>query len=321
MNRPSLTQILVGTRHAQEYLCVSPFAGAVASIDAAGVPVDVTHRHVFLGYLPTLVALPCRADEVLLTVSDGPMAGDAEWRGHVTERAATGRVLLQCRRELPWGGLYEGVDGQEFTLGVRGRIAHRVLAARHPPSVGNSAIDPAAALRMRVLYTLARPVDLVTVGTASGFNRFPVDLHGVVGSHAVFSLRKGASSAEQVERAGRLVLAAMPIGHAAAVYAQGPNHMRESVPLDAGGREVGGTPGIAKAAGPFAGLPVPGHALGWWLVEGIEAIFAAGEHQIFLGTVAESEPPAPTAPRLHHVHRDAVVRRDRQGLQTPCIVR
>lgn len=270
-------RVLFGLPMGREFACCGPGVGDQAAIDAGGVLVDVTQRHLFLGYFPTLVLLPCRADEVVLTIGAQPR-GDGEWRGHVSDRQASGRML--CRHELDLGGfgLYRGVDS-ENRRPSREQIGQRLADRRDPPHVGDQGIDPQSAFRMRLLYRVPRAVDVLTVPTAKGINRFPVDLHGVVGDVAYLSLRVGARSSAQLLKANQAILAAMPLEHAESVYALGPNHVRDG--------------------GPGAYTP-PDEALGVWELSGIEQVFSAGAHELFRMRARVVRPIIQPERRLFH---------------------
>jgi flavin reductase (DIM6/NTAB) family NADH-FMN oxidoreductase RutF len=134
---------------------------------------------------------------------------------------------------------------------------------------------------MNVFFICPRPVVLVSAMHGNTGNIFPMNLFGCIrDGYFAFALNSLRKAAPLVERAGRVALSSIPLGHAGLVRQLGKNHRSEFVEWDK-------LP-FATIPSPALGLPIPQFALRVREME-IEAVHKLGSHTLFFARMIRDE--------------------------------
>ncbi len=190
---------------------------------------DVTDRHVFVGYKPVIIAF---AQSDIVDSQEPPQNIELEFRH---QKKVIGSLLLQKEHVVKIGEVptifYRATKGVHTFINPFHKLINQVrqrLASRKP---GNVTLNGNLYDQVRIAYCIPRVIGVITVGASDRMNMFPTDLHGSVSNgYYVSSLRIGGSATHQVEQAGKIALSKMDTLTFRDVYSLGPNHMRELRP-------------------------------------------------------------------------------------------
>jgi flavin reductase (DIM6/NTAB) family NADH-FMN oxidoreductase RutF len=283
-----LKHLLTGLTISREYVCVSlddlqqPLS-VVATSRTPMKHLDVTAKHVFLGYKPTLIALDSMLenfideDEICLNFINAHFEENTLWKGFQTDKNCIARLLL---KKIKFFGknnrfvLYQGVYGVHNFLSTFHQQINNLREKRRKQSETNVGLPGNQYDQVRIAYSVARVISLITVGNTEIINMFPTDLHGTIGeNYYVSSLRIGGKANEQVEGHRKLVLSSMPVTQYQAVYALGKNHVKDMQSV-AQFR-------LHNSMSKTFGIPFPADALHYYELSLIDS-FDAGIHRIHL---------------------------------------
>jgi hypothetical protein len=240
----SLRKMLTGIGIEQEYVCVAledlpdTLSAHVTSRNDSR-SLDVTHRHVFLGYCPLILAIPYEPDEefaaceaeICVNFVATDFVVDRRWQNFPVSRDSVARLRLSRIHENRLNGrrlvFYQGELGWHRLLGGFHRSTNYLLQRLKKRPAGNIALAGNLYDQVRIAYSIPRIISLVSVGDGTLLNLFPTDLHGPVGERSYLSsLRLGGKACEQVEQHRRIAISEMGAAAYAKVYRLGKNHMR-----------------------------------------------------------------------------------------------
>lgn len=324
-------KLITGLGIPQQYVCValeelsSPLA-VTLTFRGDDHKLDVTQRHLFVGYKPLVIAitLPSRepqqafdhADTICLNFHHQPFTADSRWAGFATDSKAVARLALKRIYEKTLGDdrvlLYEGVQGRHSFISPWHQFVNRQRERLKPHAAGNIDLPGNLHDMVRIAYAVPRIIPLITLCEDGRMNMFPTDLHGPVSSKFyISSLRLNGKANSQVERLKKLALSYMEVQAFREVYALGKNHMQE---LRA--RELFScSPHVSKVYG----LPLPQQAIRYRELNQTGS-FDAGIHRIhFYEQVHEEKLKAGLT--LAHIHQYYAQWRLDHGIPTNMLLR
>jgi flavin reductase (DIM6/NTAB) family NADH-FMN oxidoreductase RutF len=178
------------------------------------------------------------------------------------------------------------------------RAWQRWLQSQRPRDErGGFSMSAADVQQLLVFYICPRPVVLVSVDDGQCENLFPMDLVGTMGGeHFTLALRNTSPSVATLRRAGRAVLADVPLADRGLAYSLGAHHRLKKIDWS--------TLPCATIPSPRYGLRVPAQTP---RVRELSIIAAQerGSHTTFLCRITSEEIRA-SVPRLFHtsgIHR------------------
>lgn len=240
-------KIITGLGIPQQYVCValeelsSPLA-VTLTFSGADHTLDVTQRHLFVGYKPLIIAITLplqepqqifdRADTICLNFHQHPFTANNRWEGFVTDSKAVARLELKRIYEKVLGDdrvlFYEGVQGRHSFINFWHQFVNRQRERIRPNPVGNVNLPGNLHDMVRIAYAVPRIIPLITLCEGEKMNMFPTDLHGPVSpKFYISSLRLNGKANSQVDRLKKLALSYMDVQAFKDVYALGKNHMQE----------------------------------------------------------------------------------------------
>ena len=343
--RSTTRRLWRGTGHDAEYLCVAHERGlfrprAILSPCGSQQAVDVTDVWLLVGIRPVLVAVPApldsevsavlrKADEAVITLTEGAFFGDSRWRNARSDRKWMARLRLQRAATATIGGqevhLLQAVEGRHKLLTPRQRagLASFDALQRLRKSIRDGgrgqgrAGGPGDPLlpegnryeQLRIGYSTARPVRAATVEVGELGNIFPIDIQGPLGDQAhIVSLRAGAKVGEQLAEVGRFAVGRVHAQASAEVYGLGRQHMQPpTAEILRKGRENGLSARWA-GSGPFLHEATTDARL-----LAIEDVLSIGKHRVHLCRVEDTAAIEPEAPTLAHLHLWFAMWLDRTG--------
>ncbi|MBT1698977.1 hypothetical protein KK083_18935 [Fulvivirgaceae bacterium PWU4] len=240
-------KLITGLGIPQQYVCValeelsSPLA-VTLTFSGEDHTLDVTQRHLFIGYKPLIIAVTLssrepqqafdRADTICLNFHHQPFVANSRWSGFVTDSKAVARLVLKRIYEKVLGEdrvlFYEGVQGRHSFISSWHQFVNRQREKIRPNPVGNVNLPGNLHDMVRIAYAVPRIIPLITLREGEKMNMFPTDLHGpVLSKFYISSLRLNGKANSQVDRLKRLALSYMDVQAFKDVYALGKNHMQE----------------------------------------------------------------------------------------------
>jgi hypothetical protein len=279
-------------------------------VDPASPRIDVTHRHVFIGYKPVIISL-ILPDNVarLEKYSDVRLEFC-----HGQDAIAT--LVLRKDRVMLIGStpiiFYQAVNGKHSFINPFYQIVDRLRQSLKKSKPGNVALPGNLYDQVRVAYCVAREIGIITVGTSQSMNMFPTDLHGILtDDYYISSLRIGGAATQQVERNGKIVLATVEASAFGAVYALGPNHMHEPAPDSA-----------FPCAGESSGfhIPISSYASSYRELERLSSI-DIGIHRVHVYRIISSQKVKQTDSMLAHIHGYYAQWRSDRNIPTDMLIR
>jgi flavin reductase (DIM6/NTAB) family NADH-FMN oxidoreductase RutF len=293
----------------QEYVCVAledmPDHPSVfmTTRDSTQI-IDVTSRHLMLGYKPLMIAIPLddtdrerqSVSRICLSFTGGEFKPGGRWRGFNTAANSIARLTLSRMNDglkVPGLAIFAGEYGEHSFLPLHQAWANRLsdLIRTKPGSDANLEGNPYK--QARIAYSVPRTISVVTVKDGDLLNYFPTDLHGAFGSDQYLSsLRIGGLACDQVQRTSRIVISTVDVEAFRQTYALGKNHMR--MPQPAGNFEQ------AAILSP-SGIPVYPNATRYLELDR-SGHWDSGIHRIFKYRVA-GKGHVRDGKTLAHIHR------------------
>ena len=207
---------------------------------------------------------------------------------HSAGSATIGPIRLQLFHATAGRNNCAPVLRRTWQYFIAWRHARRGALRRHDISM--TATD----LRcLDIYYIWARPVYVVSVAHRPGFNMFPMDLVGFVGSAGNFllALRSTSPSVAEMLRSRRIALSSIPARFKQEIYALGAHHKQ---PL----KDASSLPFPVSRSEAFR-LPVPSVA---FRIRELEIVDSQeiGSHTVFVANVA-TDSTVSTSAQLGHV--------------------
>jgi hypothetical protein len=289
-----IKRILFGYTISQEYVCLddkiqSPFN---VLLNADPHPVDVTTRHLLLGYKPLIIGL-VTSDELQLH-NTNKIKLSFSYQQRTVAQLTLSRVPNAGENETNVV-LFMGTHGSHKFLSQWHQINNRLKERFKLFSKGNVFLPMNLYEQVRIAYSLPRQIAIVTLGKDGLFNMFPTDLHGHAGERFyIGSLRKDGKACEQVMTYKNICLSTVPLSWKDNAYLLGKNHMKEPGALN--------EPYVDKERSSSFDLPLPEGLLSY--VELIWFHFVdIGIHRIFFYRIVNSKRFRENKLTLYHIHR------------------
>jgi hypothetical protein len=243
-----LRKLLTGLAIPQEYVCVplenfqQPLS-VFLTLPGKDFFLDVTGKHLFLGYKPLIIAIVLSLDEhanaavsreemICLNFAARHFTPDHLWNTFLSTKNSLCRLALKKIGEKVMKSqqviFYEGQYGEHSFLSPLHQFVNYQRERFRKAIPGNVALAGNLYDQVRIAYAIPRIISLITITDGRGMNMFPTDLHGPVGKKFyISSLRKGGKANAQVEQNKKLALSKIDIDDFKDVYALGKNHMME----------------------------------------------------------------------------------------------
>jgi hypothetical protein len=317
--------LLTGLTVPRQYVCLpledllQPLS-IVLSIGESEYLQSVTLTHVFLGYKPLIVLLPLeesiaqRAENVCLTFVHDAFTPNTTWNGFRSDRKSVARLILKRITSSPLIGrhyLFEGVYGEHRFLNQFHRFVNKQRDAFRKQSPENVSLPGNLYDQVRIAYSVARTIPLITLGNRDEMNMFPTDLHGPVGNkYYVSSLRVNGKANAQVEMKKQVAMSFMPVDKCQFVYSLGKNHMQQMRPAE--------TFDLNEKPTATSNIPLPANLLRYCELKQVKS-FDAGIHRIHLYEKMYEE-KLKDGSTLAHIHQYYAQWRINRDLPTPIVL-
>jgi flavin reductase (DIM6/NTAB) family NADH-FMN oxidoreductase RutF len=315
-------EFITGLSIPQEYVCLDldrythPLL-VLLSVPGRAVKIDVTNSHLFLGYLPVIIAVPFAADDkdfdtvrVLERIKLTFMANDsisvkpvACLELHkIAERIFNEQIIL----------VFEARLGQHSFLNSLRRLVNRLNEKRRIAPSTNINLRRNLHDQVRIAYAVPRIISIITVSDGNLINMFPTDLHGPVGEkYYCSSLRIGGKANEQVQTFKRIVVSDVSASLFGETYHMGKNHMQDMK------RPETFRTGSDKSES--FNLPIPENVSVYRELRQIDSL-DHGIHRIHFYEVVNHRANAPHS-TLAHIHQYFAQWRLNKGLPTDMLLR
>ena len=315
-----LRKILFGITLPQEYLCVpqNDFAKplkAYVSDKLGKNNLDITSHHLFIGYRPLVIAIEKEYyNKLQITSLDNLyLSFCSEEKNELAWLEV--KFIYEVKLSSVTCLLFEGVKGEHsFTNNFHklfSSIYYRLTADKKKNIfLAGNLYD-----QVKIAYSIPRQIYLASVGANSLYNIFPTDLSGqIYEDNFIISLRTNGKANEQVEKAGKCLVAKMEAGSFMEVYGAGRNHMRELSDTNKLGIS------LREESSAALNLPVPHDAIQYFELEKIDK-FEVGIHTIHFFRIINSVSLSNSHSVLTHIHRDYVEWRIKNGINTNYLIR
>lgn len=282
-----LKKLLTGLTVPQQYVCLSleDFPDPLSVfLSGKGIDqtLDVTSRHLFLGYKPLIIAIVFSSgidtvsgqDLVRLDFVHRESIEDS-WKGLSESENCLATLIARRIFSKTLNGqeivFYEGDHGSHRFINGFHQLINNLREKLRKNTPNNVSLPGNLHDQVRIAYAVPRIIALISLGQGNKMNMFPTDLHGPSGDEFyISSLRHGGKANNQVEDTGKLVLSFMPVEEYRTVYTLGKNHMQDMQTEDK-------FPVSSKST--VLSLPVPASALHYKELERLGS-FDAGIHRI-----------------------------------------
>jgi flavin reductase (DIM6/NTAB) family NADH-FMN oxidoreductase RutF len=293
-----IRKLLTGLSIPQQYICLAKETVECpmqVSLQDYEMEVNVTDSHIFLGYKPLIIALKFSG----IVTNDLTSRESIRLNFHSIENAGVATLKLKriaSRRISNFDIVfYEGVDGKHKFISTRHQLINSVREKFRKNAPGNISLAGKLHDMVRIAYSVARPIHLITLLEGEKMNMFPTDLHGPVAKdYYVSSLRKNGKANEQVERVGTIVLSRVAASAFQDVYALGRNHMNELRPTS----DFKSAPESSR----ILGYPIPAFALDYIELKRVESFDIGNVHRIHVYEILGRE-NLRSGLTLAHVHQ------------------
>jgi hypothetical protein len=206
-------------------------------VSPKGKWIEVTQDHIFLGYKPLIFAFatPDNGDllqnEICLCFKPGAFHPNQNWKGFLIDPESVAQLSLKrINRSIENNKnpiFYEGQMGRHRFISKFHQKLNSLSSLYQKKPLGNVNLPGNLYAQVRIAYSVARKISLVTVSDGELINLFPTDLHGPMDDQFYLgSLRIGGQACDQVKRYSRVVFSEMDASQFATAYAIGKNHMK-----------------------------------------------------------------------------------------------
>jgi hypothetical protein len=315
-----LKKILLGITLPQEYLCVSldDFEHSLkvyVKEKSSDKGTDITQHHLFIGYKPLIIAIDKNhLSENKLTTNKTLFLS---FLSEACEELAVLEVKFIHETKLdPLSCLlFEGVKGIHSFTNHFNKLFNSIRYNFTADKKKNIFLTGNLYEQVKIAYSLPRIIYLASVGNRGLYNIFPTDLSGqLCEDNFIMSLRTNGKANEQIEKAGKCLVAKMEAGSFMEVYNAGRNHMRELSGLDTLGIK------LSTESSRNFNFPVPLGAIQYFELEKID-MFEAGIHTIHFFRVTNTVELTNKKNILAHIHREYTEWRERNNIKTNFIIR
>lgn len=315
-----LRKILFGITFPQEYLCVSQngFAAPLkvfAFDNTLKNKVDITSHHLLIGYKPLLLAVDIRAlNEIRTNAQD-----DLHLSFCTEKNIKLADLKLKCINQVNLNSvtclIYEGVKGVHSFTNIFHKLFNLLYYQLTADKKKNIFLDRNLYDQVKIAYSIPRLILVASVGSNDLFNIFPTDLSGQIGNETfIISLRTKGKANEQIENAGKCVVAKVDAKCFSEVYSIGKNHMHELSNLNELGIK------LMETGSALFNLPIPFGAIEYFELEKIDK-FEVGIHTINIFRIKNSVRLSSSNSFLTHIHRDYAEWRRKNGINTNYLIR
>lgn len=227
---------LDGVKYSQEYLCLSlqQFTSQlyVYLLKENKEIRDVTTEHLFIGYMPLIIALPSNEEYADKTVTLVFSKRNYEAGKIIAKKDILATLSLQHARQVKIQNrginCFIGLKGNHSFLSGGHKYIQNLSYHLFSNKTSNVYLKGNLYEQVQIAYARPRKICLITVGKENLYNLFPTDLHGQVDNdHYIISLRKDGKACQQVEDTKNVLLSDIDISRYMQVYALGKNHMKE----------------------------------------------------------------------------------------------
>lgn len=209
-----------------EYICINQneiLPDCKVILKSGQATVDVTLKHLFLGYKPILIGIP---RSIMATIK-----GKCELQFFTKDKLCGNIELSQLAIDHPSIILFEGKSAKHNLLSFPQMfiefIKHLKANKDHPLYPDKNLYN-----QTRVAYSFPRKINVIVVKKDNQYNIFPTDLHGeILGDNLyIISLRENGKAYSQVMEADHITLSTVPSEMFESIYQLGKNHMQELKP-------------------------------------------------------------------------------------------
>ncbi len=325
-----LKRKLTGLTISQEYVCI----GSEKLISPLNIFLTTKKfsngyhlaNHIFLGYKPLIIAVifPLATendfddDEVCFSFSEAEAQFSTlvTWKGFPTDRNSLARLRMKKvnSREFTANQLvfYQGSFGQHRFISSFNQIVNSFLLNRIKKPIGNISLNGNLYDQVRIAYSIARKISLITVMENEFINIFPTDLHGAIANDFyMISLRIEGQACQQVEATKKIVISEIDSSQFMVAYKLGKNHMKKMTNKE--------TFDLSNTRSDFFQFPLP---TGVSLYRELELIdsWDLGIHRLFTFKVINARKTNNINP-LTHVHQYYAQWRQNNKLDTRYLFR
>jgi hypothetical protein len=225
-----IRKFLSGLSIPQQYICLAKEAvesPVSVYLKSDRQEIDVTDSHIFLGYKPLIIALSFSDhDDRITSLTEKITLSFRSQLSSLELAALSLRQVAVKRMPDKYVSFYEGTNGSHRFISSYHQLINSVREKFRSNSPGNISLEGNLHDMVRIAYSVARPIHVITVSDGEQMNMFPTDLHGAISEkHYISSLRKSGKANAQVENVGRIVLSRVDCHAYKKVYALGRNHM------------------------------------------------------------------------------------------------
>ena len=296
-----LNKILFGTTLRQEYICVEEERLSHQShfflIDDERF-LDLTDRHLFIGYYPLIIAISCEKNSSLNDLLQNKNLIKTVF-GETKDKIIAQLILKKIdTREFDEATLFlfEGVKGSHRFLSKFHILTNSLKYKLTAEKKVNIYLRGNLYEQVKIAYSIPRKISLVTLGKNNMFNLFPTDINGRIGKqNFVISLRKNGKANKQVKELKKIVLSEMAVDSYKEVYSLGVNHTKDL-------REKNEFNFSEKLSQEYS-IPLPKNALRYFELEFINDL-QTGVHNLCFFKIVNSVNLDDSKSTLAHIHRD-----------------
>jgi hypothetical protein len=191
--------------------------------------IDVTHRHFMACGAPFTIGIGFEPQELDAARSHGRLT--LRFREHAGKQKLLGEIGIRVDSNFRVGTrqvfLFKAASYRNYCVPwIRLQLHYLLYERLRRRSKDDVQITGSDSRAMIVFYLCPRPTRLVTVGDREHGNLFPMNLMGSIGGdYFAFALNKNRA-APLVQRAGAIVLSAVPREREAVVSSLGKNHKK-----------------------------------------------------------------------------------------------
>ena len=291
---------LNGLHYPQEYLCFAKESFTqslhVYLVKDKCIIKDITNQHLFVGYCPLVFAFsfPGLTSSIQIIFSQQVLQPNEIF----ATKDALAILELKLIKKQPTANAtifyYEGTRGRHHFLSKFHQFINSINNQCFNKKAGNVFLHNNLYKQVQIAYAVPRIVSLITICNNNLYNLFPTDLHGQIDEqHYIISLRVGGKACEQVEKAGKLLIAEVHCDAYKAVYSLGKNHMQAL-------RSKDNFPFGLSLSENFK-WPLPQHAVSYNELMLVDS-FIHGIHKILLFKIAFHQQLQPQTGTLAHIH-------------------
>lgn len=308
-----IRKIIWGTTLNQEYICLP--CNIVAHLSSVFLAkdgdrtadVNISDKHLFLGYKPVLIAL--RSVDV------------KNFNGGLLIRFSQNNCLLGTINVLPvrnaeynWPEiiLCQAIQGKSHLLPFPSIILSRLYDRLRYKKQGNISLPGNLYTQVKIAYSYPRKICLASLHENDLYNVFPTDLHGKIGGSKYYiSLRTKGKACRQVLNLKQISLCEIEASSYRQAYGMGPNHMKNLRPASEFDYQ-------SQYSSRYGNLLLPS-VISYLELSLLDSV-QVGIHTILKFDVVDSFQVKKGEP-LMHIHRDYAAWREKNNIESKFLLR